>query len=283
MDTLTLDTIKAAQSNDLAATSEVIKATEGRISHIAYRLGASADQREEFAQVGRIAVWEALPRWTGDSVDSFFAFMHKTVEGKIKDASRTERAQGATGADRDALWVFAACLKEAKGDAEAAEFLCSTLPPKGRRLSPERAQAARLAWMGTVSLDMPTSDESSGTLAELVTTDYGVPDDLVEPSDRMSDEKRRKLAIVNAVIESMGAKQSYALRTRWGIGTPEFGTGAEADAEVAETIGVAPVQVGSIRNKAHRSFANRYGKITGLTPCHCTKCDKYRAERGVSV
>ncbi|MFG3405620.1 sigma factor [Streptomyces sp. NPDC048142] len=283
MDTLTYETIKAAQDKDLAATAEVIKATESRITHIAYRLGASADQREEFAQVGRIAVWEALPRWTGDNVDGFYAFIHKTVEGKIKDASRVERAQGATGADRDALWIFGACLKEVKGDADAAEHLCATLPPKGRRLSPERAQAARLAWMGTVSLDGPTSDGNSTALAEMIATDYGVPDDLVEPSDRMSDEKRRKLAIVNAVIESMGAKQAYALRTRWGIGTPEFGTGAEADAEVADAIGVAPSQVGSIRNKAHRSFASRYGKITGLVPCDCTKCGKYRAERGVSV
>ncbi|MFJ9671104.1 sigma factor [Streptomyces sp. NPDC101221] len=283
MDALTLETIKAAQDNDLNAITEVIKATETRIGHIAYRLGASADQRDEFTQVGRVAVWEALPRWEGDSVDSFYAFMHRTVEGKIKDASREERAQGATGADRDALAVFAACLKEAKGDVDAAEHLCGTLPPKGRRLSPERARAARLAWEGTVSLDMPNTDDEGGSLAEIIASDYGVPDDLITVDDLNAEDKRRKSAVVRAVIDSMGAKQAYALRARWGIDAPESGTGAEADAEVAEAIGVTPSQVGSIRNKAHRSFANRYGKITGLTPCRCTKCDKYRAERGVSV
>lgn len=283
MDTLTIETIKAAQNNDLDATTRVIEATESRIGHIAYRFGASADQRDEFTQVGRIAVWEALPRWAGDSVDSFYAFMHRTIEGKIKEAGHTERAQGATGADRDALAVFAACFQEANGDIDVAEILCGTLPPKGRRLSPERARAARLAWEGTVSLDMSNGEDEGAALSDVLTSDYGVPDELVTVDDLNAEGKRRKAAMVRAVIDSMGAKQAHVLRARWGIDAPESGTGADADAEVAKEISVRPPQVGSIRNKAHRSFANRYGKITGMSPCYCDRCGKYRASRGVSV
>ncbi len=265
MDTITLDTIRAAQGNDLEAVTEVIKATESRIRGIAGKLGASHDQREEFEQVGRVAVWEALGRFTGDSVDSFFAFMTRTAETTMRDAVRTEKNQGATGADHTALWTFAACVREANGDLDVAEQLSQTLPPKGRRLSAERAHAARMAYEGPVSLDMPNGDEGA-TLADVLESDYGVPDDLVEASDLARSQRDRKIKTVRAVLDSMGAKGSHILKATYGIDpVPCLGTGADADRELAETLGTKPGTVKVLRNQAHKSFENRYRKVTGLT------------------
>jgi DNA-directed RNA polymerase specialized sigma24 family protein len=266
MDALSIETIKAAQDKDIAATGEVVNAMEQRIANIAYKLGASADQRDEFAQIGRIAVWEGLARFTGDTVDAFYAFMHRTVDAKIRDAARDERNQGATGADHDAVKVFAAMVKEANGDVDVAEKLCTTLPPKGRRLSPERAYAARTAWEGTVSLDMPSGDDGGFTLADMLTADYGVPEDLIEAGDVARSDRDKKIKTVRAVIDSMGAKGAHILKATYGIDpVPCLGTGADADAELAEELSTTPVSVRNLRSQAHRSFETRYAKVTGMT------------------
>lgn len=265
MTELSFETIKAAQGNDINAVGEVVKALEGRISSLAYRHGASADQREEFAQVGRIAAWEALSRFEGDTVDAFFAFMTRTVEMTIKDAVRIENNQGATGADHDALKVFAACMTEANGDHDVAEQLCQTLPPKGRRLSADRAHAARMAYEGPVSLDMPNGEEGAN-LADLLESDYGVPDDMVEAGDIARGQRERKIKTVRAVIDSMGAKGAHILKATYGIDpVPCLGTGAEADRELAEELNTKPATVRVLRNQAHKSFESRYTKVTGLT------------------
>ncbi|MEW1550969.1 sigma factor [Streptomyces tsukubensis] len=265
MDAITLKTIRAAQSNDLHAVTEVIKATESRVRGIAARMSVSHDQREEFEQVGRVAIWEALDRFTGESVDSFYAFMTRTVETTIRDAARIEKNQGATGADHTALWTFAACVREAKGDLDAAQILCQTLPPKGRRLSADRAAAARMAYEGPVSLDMRTGEEES-TLADFLESDYGVPGELVEPGDINRSQRDRKIRTVRAVLDSMGAKGSYILKATYGITpSPCLGTGAAADAEIAAAIGSATSAIKVMRNQAHKSFESRYRKAVGAS------------------
>jgi len=169
--TITIDDIRAAQGNDIAsakAAALIIEATASRIEILAtkaaQRMIASGDQvayREEFAQVGRIAVWESLPRFNGETVDSFFAFIYSTVEAKLMDAARYER-NGAAGADKDAIIIFGTVMEEAGHDVHRAEKLAQTSPPKGKRLSAERANAARLAWQGTVSIDKGDDSDSEG-------------------------------------------------------------------------------------------------------------------------
>lgn len=161
--TLTMDQVRAAQANDLAATAAVVEATESRVKRLAEkaarRMSNGGDTymnaREEFEQVGRIAVWESLPRFTGDSVDVFMGFIYATAEAALLDAVREERHGGA-GVDPDAMKIFASMLEMADGDVYLAEKLSQTVPPKGRRLSADRANAARMAWQGSASLDAPT-------------------------------------------------------------------------------------------------------------------------------
>ncbi len=260
---LTIETVRAAQANDIDAMGEVVAGTESRITALAYKMGNIADRRDEYMQVGRIAVWEAVSRFSGEDMDSFFAFMHRTIQTKMQDAARFERAAGATGADHDAMKTFAACVAETNGDLDVAEKLCGTLPPAGRRLSAERAGAARLAWEGHVSLDLPTEDGFS--LAEILVTDYGVPEELVTPRDIANAERDRKIQMVRAVLDAMGKKRSYVLRATFGIDPACcLGTGEVADKEIADDLDIAASSVKVVRNQAMKSFEKRYRAVTGM-------------------
>lgn len=158
---LTIETIRAAQANDLEAVTEVIKATETRVDSLARKAASRMaphggprfyDYADEFAQVGRVAVWDLLKRFTDETVESFERYVYTTVETTLKDAVRAQR-NGAAGADENAVKVFASVLEAAEGNVYEAAKLAQTMPPKGKRLSAERAEAARLAWQGAVSLD----------------------------------------------------------------------------------------------------------------------------------
>lgn len=189
---LTIDTIRAAQANDLDAVTEVIKATESRINVLAGKAaqrmsphgGArAANYREEFAQVGRVAVWELLSRFTDTTAEAFLRLTYTTVENKLKDAVREER-NGNAGADENAVKVFAAMLEAADGDVYEAAKLAQVIPPKGKRLSADRAEAARLAWQGAVPLDKVVNNEDpdqNGSLADMLTHTDEEPDGEIRP------------------------------------------------------------------------------------------------------
>ncbi|MEU3686962.1 hypothetical protein [Streptomyces narbonensis] len=282
-DTLTMDQVRAAQDNDIAATTAVIEATESRVVRLAEkaarRMSNGGDtymnMRDEFEQVGRIAVWESVSRFNGDTVDSFFGFIYSTVEAALLDAVRDERNGGA-GADHNAVKTFASMLEMADGDVFLAEKLAQTVPPAGQRLSADRANAARLSWQGSSSLDVPTrqsqwaeSDYSfktggtqGGTVAEALESPYGVPDDLVTSGDISREESRVKHAVVTSILEVMGQNQRDVIRHSFGIGGVTFyGHGAAGDDEgLAEELGLTVAQVRPARSKGLKAFAKRYVK-----------------------
>jgi RNA polymerase sigma factor (sigma-70 family) len=176
---ITITTIRAAQNNDMAAIAEVVEATEPTITRLAGKAaqrmnGSFADYREEFAQVGRAVMWEALKRFAGETEAEFFGFTIKTVESALYDAVRSEKNGGA-GIDKDAVWVFSTMLAKADGDPYKAAKLAQTEPPKGDRLSADRADAARLAYQGAASLDAPVhGDADAPTLAETIVSTYEI-------------------------------------------------------------------------------------------------------------
>jgi RNA polymerase sigma factor (sigma-70 family) len=207
---LTIDTIRAAQDNDLAAVAQVIEATESRIAVLARKAanrmaphgGARFhDYADEFAQVGRVAVWDLLKRFTDTTAEAFFKLTYTTVENTLKDAVRSER-NGNAGADENAVKVFAAMLEAADGDVYEAAKLSQVLPPKGKRLSADRAEAARLAWQGAVSLDKVTTStgnpDADGSLADV----------LIYEDDDLDGEIRPKVGR-GAVIEAAHVLYRY--------------------------------------------------------------------------
>jgi hypothetical protein len=263
-----MDQIRAAQNNDLAATEAVVTAMEDRIQSLA-KAEARRLQRDtayfsdEFAQEARIAVWEALPRFAGETVDDFFGFMHRTLSGSLKEAASEERNPGA---DRDALKLFAAWVKRCDGDVALAEQMCQTVPPEGgRRLGRDRAHAARLAWQAVASLDATFgSDDSDGedcTYANLLASTLGIPEEFLTSADLSAEDKRQNVAMVRAVLDAMGALEATVLRGNFGIsGSPLFGyeRSNNQDAEFAAFLGKTEKQVKTARAKGLMSFAKRY-------------------------
>jgi len=294
MSALTIAQIRAAQHNDLDAVTAVITATESRITRLAYqaaqRMAQYGDRlseyREEFEQVARVAVWEAIPRFDGETVDAFFAFIYKTVEGVLLDAVRSERNGGA-GADKAAIQIFGQMLVKAGDDPYLAEKLCQTVPPKGKRLSADRANAARLAWEGTVSLNAPApvadgygEGDIMGALAETVATEMGMPEDLVTADDMTREADRVKHAVVNAILDVMGENQRTVIRHSFGIaGHTCYGYGDQGDDEgMSAEIGLPVVKIRDARTKGLKAFAKRYIKVAAKNAEHARELEDAAAK-----
>jgi DNA-directed RNA polymerase specialized sigma24 family protein len=290
-DTLTIEQIRAAQNSDLTATEAVVAAMESRIQSTA----ASEARRmkrdmayytDEFAQEARIAVWEALPRFVGETVDEFFAFMHTTLKGVVKEAASDDRN---AGCDRDSLKVFAAWVKRCDGDVTLAEKMCQTVPPEGgRRLGRDRAHAARLAWQNVASLDaVLNADDDSSTdvsFANMLASSIGIPEEFLTSGDLSAEDKRQNIAMVHAVLDSMGTLEATVLRGNFGIGGAAlFGyeRGNNQDAEFAAAIGKTDKQVATARAKGFMSFAKRYIPVVtdGDADAAESWWDAYKAER----
>lgn len=282
---LTMDQIHAAQRHDFAGISAVLEALEDRRMSIA-RAAANrlkitgshfADHLEDAAQEASLALWEALPRFTGETVDSFYAFMYSSMDSALKDKVRADVNQGA---DKDAVKVFAAMLERADGDLTLAERLSQSVPPKGVRLGADRARAARLAWQGTVSLDKPARQMSRSVVGPLGLSARGtdpvtihdqlcatVADDLVTPEDLNSEDRAAKCATVNAVLDAMGQAQRVVLRHSFGIGGVTcYGHGDDGDdVGLSAEIGSTVVKVRDARTKGMKAFASRYIKAVANT------------------
>ncbi|MFF3553638.1 hypothetical protein ACFYXL_09510 [Streptomyces tsukubensis] len=267
--TLALSTVRAAQGNDLQATTAVIEATASRISVLARkaarRMAESGprhdDYREEFEQMGRIAVWEALARFDENVTTDFLGFAYTTVETTLLGATRAERNQGV---DDSAAKTFLSMLDRAGGDPFLAEKLCRTVPPAGRRLSADRAHAARLAYQGADSLDAPAPgavdrDEPWEPSA------YGVPDDLVTPDDVTREAARVKRALVHGVLDTMGDGQAAVLRATFGIEPAPY-YGNTADDDLAADLGTTAKAVREARSKGLKAFGKRWVTAVARTP-----------------
>lgn len=267
---LALSTVRAAQNADLEATTAVIAATESRIAVLARkaarRMADSGprhdDYFDEFTQQGRIAVWEALARFDENVNPDFLGFAYTTVETTLLGATRTERNQGVDG---DAAKTFLSMLDRAGGDPFLAEKLAQTVPPAGRRLSADRAHAARLAYQGADSLDAPAPGSTDDERWEPGTSTYGVPEDLITPDDVAREEARVKKALVHGVLDVMGEGQAYVLRATFGIDpAPFYGNGA--DEELAADMDTTAKAVREARSKGLKSFGKRWIKTTAQTP-----------------
>lgn len=269
--TLALSTVRAAQNNDLAATATVIAATESRVTVLARKAARRMaepgprhdDFRDEFEQVGRIAVWEALARFDEDVTTDFLGFAYTTVETALLGATRAEHNQGV---DADAAKTFLSMLGRAGGDPFLAEKLSQTVPPTGRRLSADRAHAARLAYQGADSLDAPTAGSADGDEpCEPGVSAYGVPDDLITPDDVSREEARVKNALVHGVLDVMGEGQAYVLRATYGIDPVPF-YGNAVDEQLAADMGTTAKSVREARSKGLKAFGKRWIKATATTP-----------------
>jgi DNA-directed RNA polymerase specialized sigma24 family protein len=218
---ITLAQIRAAQSNDLDGITAVLAEMDERIGRLAAqasrRIAAHGDYREDFAQDAREALFLALPRYEGESVDGFLGFLYVSVQNVLKDKVRKARYQGT---DKDAIKVFMSMLEVADGDVNKAEALTQTEPEKGLRLSADRARAARLAFLGSASLDAPAivhSGPSAGSASQGdYDASYAYADRLVSQEDdpaEVATEVRPKVGR-GAALEALAVLQRYSTAYR---------------------------------------------------------------------
>jgi RNA polymerase sigma factor (sigma-70 family) len=247
---LTMDTIRAARDNDLGAVGEVVREMDERVGQLARKAatGRGESLAEDFAQVGRIAVWEALPRFNGNSVAEFFTFMNRTAEGAITGARLAETRHGVS---RDVARDFETALSRSGGDPYDAERWAQSDAAKPRKMSPETARAARLAWQGVDSLDVPA--EGYGTFGDTI------PEELRDSVDIRNARQRAIRDAVHTTLDKMGAGQRAILEGTYGIergDTPYFGTEHEAD--FAEHMGCTVEALQRNRPKAKSRFRVLY-------------------------
>ena len=270
---LTAQQISDAQNNDLAAITAVVQATEDRVTYLARHYATTGrhtdnELAEDLSQTGRIAVWESLNRFQGDSVAQFFGFIDKTLKGVMADARKVETRQGVS---RSVAADFEYALKMAAGDAYGAERLVSDAGVMGkRRMSPEMAYAARLAYQGLEALDAPIPGSGGKgvsvadlprTLGDTIPTTYGVPEDLIEADDINNNRRRKTTEQVHATLDKMGEAQRYILMALTGIGdVPEYGEDDEAIAAKLynDTSRYSRTRVSAARSKGKARFATLY-------------------------
>ncbi|MFF2039354.1 sigma-70 family RNA polymerase sigma factor [Kitasatospora sp. NPDC058170] len=260
---LTEQQIADAKANDLGAVTAVIQATEERVTQLARRYASTGGRTdpelvEDLAQVGRIAVWEAVSRFRGTTVAEFFTFIDRTLKGAMSDERKEETRQGVS---RQAAADYERALSIAGGDPYEAEFLATTAEAMGaRKMSPEGAYAARLAYQGVEYLDAPLkagsdSAEDFATLADTIVSETGIPEDLLEAADFVSVARNRTGKKVHRTLRKMSTDQKVVLMALTGI-DPIGYFGTENDDELAAFMGLSRPRVSVVRSKAKDRFAS---------------------------
>jgi hypothetical protein len=195
---LTIEHIRAAQDHDLDALKVLITNMDERITRLAAQAARrlNGDHREDFEQDAREALFLALPRVEGDDIDRAIGFLYSSMADALKDKVRAARY---VGVDKDAVKVFMSVMDDADGDPHKAEQLAQTVPAKGLRLSADRAHAARLAFVGSVSMDKAFhgDDEDNFTF----TNTLGVTDELPQVQPKVG---------TGAALEALAVLHRYS-------------------------------------------------------------------------
>ncbi len=261
---LTPEQIAGARNNNLDDITAVLAAMDHRVQWHANHFASTGgrldhDLAQDLAQDGRMALWRAIERFEGTQAHQFFAFADRTIAGALADKRREMTRQGAS---RQAAKDFETALSMCGGDPYEAERFCTDPPTGFRRLKPESAWAARMAWQGLRYLDAPTGTDGT-TLGDAIADTVGVPTDLIEQSDV---ERHRRAAIRSAVhltLTKMGPMQGYILRADFGITpVPLYGPDVP-DEDLAADMGVTERQVRQGRYLGRKRFAELY--LAGAT------------------
>ncbi|MGW1859339.1 sigma-70 family RNA polymerase sigma factor [Streptomyces collinus] len=266
---ITIEQIRSAAdktaADHLTAFAAVMDAFGQRIGQLANKYSTNGtrnhDLAEELEQEGRIAVWQCIERFQGESVAQFFTYVDRTLKGVMDDKRRTETRQGVS---EDTARRFEQCLTVCAGDPYEAEREATR--PDGClgkwRLSADMAYAARLAWLGSAYLDAPSKGEHGDdmpTLADRLSRDgfLSVSVDLADPSDVERGRRAAIKAAVHATLARMGRQQRYVLSADYGIDPV---APLDNDREIAEALEVAETRITVIRWKGKERFRELYLK-----------------------
>ncbi|MEV7360378.1 sigma-70 family RNA polymerase sigma factor [Kitasatospora sp. NPDC091276] len=261
---LTIDQLYAAKANDMDAISAVITETDalviGRARNFATQAGRlDQDLAEDLAQAGRMVVWDSLRTFEGTTPEQFMTYITRAMTSAMRDHRREITRPGVTA---QTAKDFDLALTLAAGDPYEAVRIASTAEMGPRRMEPDRANAALLAWLGMDSLDRPwvldTGEVPSVTLGDVVATIAAVPVDLVEAADF---ETTRRTVIRDQVHRTLGLlsdRQRHVLKADHGIAPVRDYAAHGGDAELADEMGITRKAVHEARCKAQKRFGELY-------------------------
>ncbi|MCX4687208.1 hypothetical protein OG401_23370 [Kitasatospora purpeofusca] len=256
---LSAEILAAAKNNDIAAVAAVVSATEKLVTTRARRFaGNDLSSVDDYAQAGRVAVWEGIKRFEGSTLPEFVAFVDRSISGAMADARRAEMMQGVTP---HAAKVFGEALAKAAGDPYEAEQIAASEAMGKDRLSRELAYAARLSWAGMDSLDRPFNVDITGesvSLGDVVARELGVPAELVEPRDVAAHRRTVVRKRVHLALGRLSERQRTVLKAGYGIAPMALYRVAVDDSELADELGATPAQVQMARYRGGLRFAEVY-------------------------
>ncbi|MGX8904746.1 sigma factor [Streptomyces netropsis] len=211
---------------------------------------------EDLAQSGRIAVWQCIAKFTGDTPEAFMAYIGRHVDAAMLETLRMEVR---SGAPPQAAKDFESALAIASGDPYEAERIAASAEMGARRMSAEYAYAARLAWLGLDYLDRTVSHDGEPlTLAMKLERETEIPAELITPADIAS---RRRTVIRDQVHRSLGMlseRQRHVLKAGFGITPVAKYRPRVDDDELANDMGVSRYQVQQARTKGTKRFCELY-------------------------
>ncbi|MEU0764816.1 sigma-70 family RNA polymerase sigma factor [Streptomyces microflavus] len=259
---LTHSQISAAKDNDLGAVSAIIRETEALVQAKARQYAGSVDEHgnalaEDLAQVGRIAVWQSIEKFDGDTPQAFMAYIDRALHNALSEARRAETRPGVTPY---AAADFEKALTLACGDPYDAERIATTDEMGERKMSPDRAYAARLSWLGLEYLERPVTYEGSEmlTLAMKLERETGLPAELVTTADIASHRRTVIRDQVHRVLGLLSERQRHVLKAGFGVApVAQYQPGADDD-ELAADMGATRYQVQQARTKGSRRFSELY-------------------------
>ncbi|MDH6108843.1 RNA polymerase sigma factor (sigma-70 family) [Kitasatospora sp. MAP12-15] len=261
---LTEETLTAAKSNNLGAITTVIEETEPLVMAAALRhatISGRVDEelRKDLAQTGRLAVWEGIGRWEGSGTVSFLAFIERTVHGAIMDARWAETR---SGVGRRPAKDFQTALRIAGGDPYKAQKVATQAEHMGAdKMSPETAYAARMAWQGVASLDLPIPGQNGSstpeTVGSLLPSTVGIPEDLIQASDIVTARQRVIRESVHRALDIIPKRRRFVLKATFGI-DPVPLYGADCDGDIAAELGITKLSVQQARSRAMKQFEDVY-------------------------
>ncbi|MFD7539550.1 sigma-70 family RNA polymerase sigma factor [Streptomyces sp. NPDC059819] len=260
---ISTDLIAAAKRNEISAVTEVISTTEPLIAARAREYATvegklCSDLLDDLMQAGRIAVWGCLTSFKGAEGGQFLAFIERELRSTMRDTQREVVAPGMTA---QTAKDFELALSIAHGDPYDAVRVACTSALGDRKMSPERANAALLAWLGTDSLDRPLNEGAHGegiTLGDVIASQVGVSADLLDQADYEQARRKTIRDQVHRTLGALGERQRHVLKADHGI-TPVRDYGKHgSDAELAEDMGATAKQIQEARSKGKNRFRELY-------------------------
>jgi RNA polymerase sigma factor (sigma-70 family) len=255
---ITTEEIELAKTGEAWAQELVMGSLTTRIRTLADNAArrADVDLADDLFQTGLTAVWGVLATYEVTTVDAFRAYMYRVAQISITHALTGERHQGV---DRRAIEIFGYWVRQTGGDLDLAQRLSQESTDGGGRLGRDRAWAARQSWTTTPSLDAERTNEredSTYTLADLLISDLGIPDEFLTSDDLSKRERATRIALVRAVLDSMGSGSRDVLMMTYGVDPHgEYGSDNEA---IGSVLGKTSNQIKALRNAGHKAFATKY-------------------------